>query len=133
MSKFSWKNLPYWFKGAVIVVVLYGLLNLFLWIMPMMPFMKASFDNYYSNFRDPYNPGHYTDWKVEGLRNLSWLLQGITLPAAIPIWIFVTGDDPGPVQKIIAIALIYIYIFVIGAIFGWIYGKIKKRKNYVQN
>jgi len=99
-----WKNWPYWVKGGVIGVLLYGFATIIL-----IPFGAPPFQGIMSF---PY-------WIIPTM---------ITLWATYPFGGLVAEFNQTGIFIFIGAIIVY---FLIGAIAGLIYGKIKNRKQVV--
>lgn len=103
----GWKNLPYWLKGGVIFLVISIFLHLFIKLLYVLtPIVGISFLIWYP---------------------LSWILY--FLPSLIIFWNSIFEPDTFiPIVSGTNVIHVFIFYFIIGAIIGWIYGKIKSRK-----
>lgn len=116
MSKFSWKNWPYWLRGGIIAVIFF--IIFFTIIFHALITQKNSI-------------GDDSIWLIKTID----FLRVIKIIIAFPIVViflpsFISDDAPTLSQNLMFNTILYLYIFILGALVGWIYGKIKKRKNY---
>lgn len=108
----GWKERPYRVKRGIIFFAIFALI-----------FVYAIFSGVWASFIPEETP------KIWPLGKVAGRITFILIPLA-PIILLISQihGDPGAILNILGYTLIIIYLFAIGALIGWIYGKIKNTK-----
>lgn len=109
--KMKWKHFPTWLKGGILVVSIQIILLIFVWLIFLIILIISSLTNY-----------------IPSMEVREFLLGIILLGHLIAFFPGAVLFELGLRVEILFVVESVIIYFLIGALIGWIVGKVKRKK-----